>query len=214
MTTVHDLQNEILLVPPSSQGLDADFSDASMTLQELLRLRRSSREFDARALPLYTLSRLLWAACGVNRPAEGKRTAPSARGEQAISVYVAQADGLYLFEPSDLVLRQISAADLRGATGLQDFVAAAPLNLVYVASLLPYDEVSDEEQLFMAAMDTGFISENVYLFCAAEGLATVVRGWIDRPALAAQMGLGGRQHIIAAQTVGYPATSAPGPGPA
>jgi len=208
MTTVHDLQHEIRLVPPSAQGLDADFSDASMTLQELLRLRCSSREFDTRALPLYTLSRLLWAACGINRPAEGKRTVPSARDEQAISVYVAQSDGLYLFEPSDLVLRKTSTADLRGATGMQDFAATAPLNLVYVASLLPHDEVSDEEQLFMAAMDTGFISENVYLFCAAEGLATVVRGWIDRPALAAQMGLGPRHHIIAAQTVGYPAARA------
>lgn len=205
MSTVHDLHTEIRLVPPSGHGLDADFSDASMVLLELLQQRHSSREFSALPLPLYTLSRLMWAACGINRPLEGRRTAPSARNEQAIAIYAAQADGLYLFEPADLLLRQISNADLRAATGLQEFVAAAPLNLVYVANLLPQAEVGEQEQMFCAALDTGFISQNVYLFCAAEGLATVVRGWIDRPALAERMGLGPRQRIVAAQTVGYSA---------
>lgn len=210
MNTLNDRQPEIRLVPPSGRGLDADYSDTSMTLLDLLRQRRSVREFALRPLPLYTLSRLLWAACGINRPLEGKRTVPSARNEQEISVYAARADGLFLFEPADLVLRQVSGDDVRGATGLQDFVAAAPLNLVYVASLLSQGEASEEEQMFCAALDTGCIVQNVYLFCAAEGLATVVRGWIDREALARQMGLAPHQRIIAAQTVGYPAADGDG----
>ena len=204
MDTAYERQTELKLIPPSAHGLDADFSPPSMMLLDLLRQRHSSREFVPRPLPLHTLSRLLWAAFGINRPLDGGRTAPSARNEQEITIYVAQADGLYRFEPNGLSLQPVLDQDLRGATGLQDFVAEAPLNLVYVATLLPEAELGEQEQMFCAALDTGFIGQNVYLFCAAEGLSTVVRGWIDRPALAARMGLGPQQRIIAAQTIGYP----------
>jgi nitroreductase len=62
---------------------------------------------------------------------------------------------------------------------------------------------ADEEKNLYSAADTGFIGQNVYLFCASEGLATVVRGSVDRPALAKVMKLRPEQKIILAQTVGY-----------
>ena len=59
-------------------------------------------------------------------------------------------------------------------------------------------------KIFTQRLNAGFISENVYLYCASEGLATVVRGSIDRESLAKAMKLGDNQKIILAQTVGYP----------
>jgi nitroreductase len=175
-----------------------------MALLDLLLKRRSSREFCGRELNLYMMSRLLWAAFGFNRPAEGRRTAPSAQDGQEIDIYVALATGLFRFDARELVLVPVLGEDVRAATGEQDFVEIAPVNLVFVARLDPDAAASHAEQEFYAALDTGYISENVYLFCAAEGLATVARGMLDRPALARKMGLAEHQRIILAQSVGYP----------
>jgi hypothetical protein len=53
-------------------------------------------------------------------------------------------------------------------------------------------------------MGTGFISQNVYLYCASEGLATGVRVYVDHDALGARLGLRPDQRIMAAQSVAYP----------
>jgi len=103
-------------------------------LLDTLRLRRSSREFDVRELDVDILSDLLWAAFGVNR-SDGHRTAPSARNWQEVDIYVASKGGLYLLDPTSWTLKRISSDDVRAATGMQDFVATAPLNLIYVADL-------------------------------------------------------------------------------
>jgi nitroreductase len=124
---------------------------------------------------------------------------------QEIDIYVALADGLYLFRAEGHVLERVSGEDIRAVTGGQDFVAGAPVNLVFVADYSRMTRGSAADKDFYSATDTGFISQNVYLFCASEGLATVVRGWVDREALAKAMGLGEDQKIILAQTVGYPA---------
>lgn len=192
------------LTVPSALALDADFPPLSMALFDVLLRRRSSREFAARELRLSVLSRLLWAAFGINRPAESGRTAPSAQNKQVMRVYVALASGLYLYDAHEHLLRLTVAADLRAASGRQDFVATAPVNLIYVADLDPVPGTSRVEQEFYAALDTGHISQNVYLFCAAEGMATVSRGQVDRPALARLMQLQPGQHVILAQSVGYP----------
>jgi SagB-type dehydrogenase family enzyme len=174
-------------------------------LLQALAERHSTRDYSARALPEQVLSNLLWAAAGVNRPASGKRTAPSARDWREIDIYVALAEGVYRYDANGHALVLVSGEDLRAATGVQDFVAQAPVNLVYVAELSRMAGAGSEQQILYAAADTGFIAQNVYLFCASEGLATVVRGSVDRAALAAQLGLGEHQRIILAQTVGYPA---------
>jgi SagB-type dehydrogenase family enzyme len=173
-------------------------------LMEILKDRRSIRSFSNKELSLQELSNLLWAAFGVNRPEEGKRTAPSAMNKQEIDIYVAKKDGLYLYEANKNVLIKILDEDIRAATGGQDFVKDAPVNLIYVADYSRMGDISKESKDLYSAANTGFISQNVYLYCASEGLGTVVRGWADRDNLSKVMKLTENQKIILAQTVGYP----------
>jgi SagB-type dehydrogenase family enzyme len=184
--------------------LPAPQIDRGRPLMEVLGDRQSRRTFDPRPLPEQEMSNLLWAACGVNRPESGKCTAPSALNWQEIDVYVATAEALYLFDRREHTLTMISDKDIRALTGQQGFVAEAPVNLVYVADYSRMGRGSEQTKAMYSAADTGFISQNVYLYCASEGLATVVRGSIDREVLAEAMGLGENQKIVLSQTVGYP----------
>lgn len=186
---------EIKLIKPQTEG--------GLPLMQTLKARQSSREFGADKLPLQVLSNLLWAADGVNR-ADGKRTAPSAVNWQNIDIYVALADGLYVYKPVEHVLREVLAEDVRAATGRQDFVKDVPVNLIYVADFSKINRGTDEDKNFYSASHTGFISQNVYLYCASEGLATVVRGLVDREAMAKLMKLRPDQKVMLAQSVGYP----------
>ena len=150
------------------------------------------------------LSNLLWAAFGINRPDTGKRTAPSAMDWQEIDIYVATSEGLYLYEAKGHTLKLIMPDDIRSLTGRQDFVKEAFANLIYVADFSRMGNAPKADKELYSAADTGFISQNVYLYCASERLATVVRGSIDRQALAKAMKLRPDQKIILAQSVGYP----------
>jgi len=178
--------------------------DGGKPLMQALKDRKSSRAFSAEKLPVQVLGNLLWAAFGINRPDTGHRTAPSAVNWQEIDIYVATADGLYLYGAKGHTLQPILAKDIRAETGMQSFVKDAPVELIYVADYLRMGKGTDDGKNLNAAEDTGFISENAYLFCASEGLATVVRGSVDKAALAKAMKLRPDQKIILAQTVGYP----------
>lgn len=178
-------------------------TDTGRPLMQVLKDRSSTRAFSAEKLPLQTLSNLLWAAFGVNRPDSGKRTAPSAMNWQEVDIYVATADGLYVYDAKSHQLNPVLRDDVRAKTGTQDFVKDAPVDLVYVADLAKTNRGGEDRDMYMGA-DAGFIAQNVYLFCASEGLATVVRGSVDRPALAKTIRLRPDQRIILAQTVGYP----------
>jgi len=184
----------IALPPPQMAG--------GLPLLQALRERQSQRAFAPDALPPQVLSNLLWAAWGISRPDSGKRTAPSAMNRQEMDVYVVLAQGAYLYEPKAHQLLPVAAGDLRALAGTQSYVAGAPVNLVYVARGATG---STEDQLIFGGAHAGFISENVYLFCASEGLATVVRASVKRDALAQALKLGPDRKIILAQTVGYPA---------
>jgi len=175
-------------------------------LVQALKARRSTREFSDRPLPLDSLSTLLWSAFGINRPESGGRTAPSAHGWKEIDVYAALPEALYRYDPQAHALTLAVQRDLRGLTGVQDFVAGAPLNLVYVADFSRMSDASAQDRVYFAAADAGVIAQNVYLYCAAAGLATVVRGLVDRKRLAPAMGLRRDQRIVLAQTVGFPAS--------
>ena len=183
--------------------LPAPQKEIGKPLMQALSMRQSSRSFDSKPLPLQEISNLLWAADGVNRPEAGKRTAPSAMNWQEVDLYVAIAEGVFLYDATANVLKPVAGKDLRSATGTQGFVAGAPLNLVYVADLSRVSKGSDEDRNLYTAADAGFIAENVYLYCASQGLAAVVRGSVDRTALAAAFKLRPDQKIILAQTVGY-----------
>ena len=188
-------QNPVPLPPPQTTG--------GKPLMQVLKDRHSTREFSGQRLSPQTLSNLLWAAFGINRP-DGKRTAPSAMNWQEIDVYVAAQDGLYVYDAKANALKPVLQQDVRGATGQQAFVKDAALDLVYVADLGKTGKAAGEDQIMYTAADAGFIAQNVYLFCASEGLAAVVRGSIDREAFAKTAKLRPNQKIVLAQTVGFP----------
>ncbi len=194
----------VVLVPAEAADiqLPAPQTSGGKPLMQALKERKSARQFSAEKLPPQVLSNLLWAAFGVNRP-DGRRTAPSAMNWQEIDIYVALAEGTYLYDAKEYLLRQITAGDLRGATGSQPFVRDAPVNLVYVADMARTGKAGPEDQRFYSTADVGFVSQNVYLFCASEGLGTVVRGTVNREALAKALKLRPEQKVMLAQTVGY-----------
>lgn len=173
-------------------------------LMQALKDRHSSREFSTKKLPLQTLSNLLWAGFGINRP-DGHRTAPSAINCQDIDIYVALQEGLYVYDAKANRLNPVLKEDIREKAGLQPFTQVAPIDLIYVSDQSRMSRAGSQEQkdLYSAA-DTGFISQNVYLFCSSENLATVVIAMVDKPALAKKMGLKPEQKIMLVQPVGYP----------
>lgn len=150
------------------------------------------------------LSNLLWAADGINRPESGKRTAPTAMNWQEVDVYVVLKEGAFLYQAKSHGLEPVTSKDLREATGRQEFTKEAPLNLVYVSDRARMSKASDEHKMLWGGADIGFIAQNVYLFCASEGLAVVVRGMVNREVLAPALKLRPDQKIVLAQTVGYP----------
>jgi SagB-type dehydrogenase family enzyme len=182
--------------------LPAAQTDGGRPLMQVLRDRKSTREFGPGTLSVQTLSNLLWAAFGINRP-DGRRTAPSAMNWQEVSIYVATADGVYRYDAQENVLQPVVSGDQRAATGTQSFVKDAAVNLVYISDLSKTSGTDSPETRLYIGADVGFIAQNVYLYCASEGLATVVRGSVDKPELAKVLKLLASQKIILAQSVGY-----------
>jgi len=178
--------------------------DLGKPLMQALKLRQSSRSFDRKPLSMQEISNLLWAADGINRPESGKRTAPSARNWQEVDIYVTLPEGVYLYDAKAHALTPVVAGDLREATGAQEFVKDAPLNLVYVADYTRMSNVSDDDRRLFSGADVGFIAQNVYLYCASEGLAVVVRAGVNRAAFSEALKLRAEQKIILGQTIGYP----------
>jgi len=178
----------VILPPAQSSG--------GRPLMDVLRDRASRRDFAPEALPAQTLSNLLWAAWGINRPDTGKRTAPSAMNRQDMDLYVALPEGLYLYDARLHRLVLVVAEDLRAATGTQAYVGTAPLNLIFVSR--------GAADAAAGGVQAGLLSENVYLFCASEGLATVVRSSINRDTLSKAMKLAPDQQVVLAQSVGFP----------
>jgi len=185
------------------QLLPPDLSSGKSLMQSLNE-RKSSREFSERDLPVQEISNLLWAANGINRPAEGKHTAPSAMNWQDIDIYVLMKEGVYLYDPKISQLIPVEAGDFRSSAGTQEFVAKAPVNLIFVSDYTRMKNAKEESKPNYAASDAAFIAQNVYLYCASANLAVVVRASIDKEKLSVVLKLNSSQNIILAQTVGYP----------
>ncbi len=177
--------------------------DRTVPLMQALKARHSERDYASQPLSLPDLSDLLWSALGVNR-STGERTVPFWRHVMAIDLYVALAEGVWLYEPKPHRLCPYLAMDLRGQTGLQDFVATAPVNLIYVARGDDMQGLSEADRRLYASVDAAFIGQNVYLFCAAAGLATVFRGALDQSRLGHALMLPSHQFVTFAQSVGHP----------
>jgi nitroreductase len=182
-------------------ALPAPQTSGGRPLMQVLKERKSVREFGLQPLSRQVLSNLLWAAWGINRE-DGRRTAPSASNRQEIDVYVIMADGSYLYDAKANALKPAARADLRKFAGTQAYAADAPVNLVYVADTVKLGG-EDATKMGYAHADTAFISENVYLFCASEGLGTVVRASVNRGDLGKALKLRAAQRIILVQSVGY-----------
>ena len=175
-------------------------------LLQALSDRKTTRNISEEKLSPQMLSNLLWAAWGVNRPANNGRTAPSAMNVQEISVYVFLEQGVYLFDEKVHGLKPVVAGDHRAKAGTQAAVAKAPVNLLYVADLDKYRAgLPAESKTAWSNAHAGFIGQNVYLFAASEGLASWFRAFVDAPAVAQLLSLRPGQKVLYGQTVGYPA---------
>ncbi len=185
---------ETIKLPPVVKGVPA-------TLMQALEKRQSVREFDKGNIPLRELSNLLWAANGVNRE-DGKRTAPSALNKQDVDVYVCMENGAYKYDAKGHALVQVTDKDVRPAVAAQQTWAAdAPVVIVLVSDLR---KLGGEKAREMGAIDAGHVSQNVCLYCAATGLATVPRASMDKRAVATALNLENGQEPMLNLPVGYP----------
>ena len=173
-------------VIPLPQPKWDDKNGGKATLVEVLKNRRSEREYSKDALSDQVLSNVLWAACGINRPAEKKITAPSAINAQDVIVFVCRSDGAFRYDALNNTLIKVSSKDLRkDVAANQAFSAVAPVSLVLVSDLNKFRSPRAE----LGAMDAGYVSENICLICTAMGLKTVPRATMNKEVLAKELGL-------------------------
>jgi len=187
--------NDINLPQPVIRG--------GKSLMQVLSERKSARDFAGREIPLQTLSSLLWAANGINRP-DGRRTAPTGLNVQDIDVYVMLASGVYRYDARLNLLTLVNPGDHRTSAGKQPFTHAAPVNLFYVHDRTRGMKADEANTQRYAGIHAGAVMQNVYLFCAKEGLATVARANIDYDACAKALKLDASRRIVLGQSVGYP----------
>jgi SagB-type dehydrogenase family enzyme len=171
---------------------------------EALNCRQTNRAFSTQDFNLQELSNLLWAAFGVNRAEEKKRTAPSATNAQEIDIYLSNKNGIYKYDAFENMLIAIQEGDHRSVMGKQNFVGDAPIVLIYVADFSKMTlMVTESNKVFYSATDAGFISQNVYLYAASENLATVVIGMINNEKIGETIGINKKQRVILTQPVGF-----------
>jgi len=188
--------HEIVLPPPAVAG--------GKSLMQALQDRKSMRDFADRPLSDQDLSNLLWAAWGVNRSQGDGRTAPRWRGAYLLDIYLVRADGVWRYEPRTHRLIFHMEGDLRGqTTSGQPFVATAPVNLIYAFDAAKMSDSTEAEKNATSGATAGVTAQNVYLYCASAGLATVFRESIPA-ALAQTLKLPAGQIIQFGQTIGYP----------
>lgn len=173
-------------------------------VMEAFANRHSTREYAAKALTLNDLSDLLWAANGINRPEEGKRTAPSAMNKQDVDVYVVLPEATYLYDAKAHQLNLVVEGDHRGAVaGGQAFVKSAPVSLLLVSDLSRLGDAKNTHTQLMGAVDTGIVSQNISIFCSAAKLATVPRASMDTAKLKSVLKLTDTQLPLMNHPVGY-----------
>jgi nitroreductase len=175
-----------------------------VSIMEALKKRKSERNLSDKKLTLQQLSEVLWAADGVNRP-DGKRTSPAARAKYAVDIYAVLPEGVYLYDVAKHELTPVVKGDFRKESGMQEFVYIAPVNLVYVLNLKNWQDESrpmpEQKRDRWIAVELGCIAQNVHLYCASEGLGTVIRGMIDEKKFSEVIKVKPEQ-ILMAQTVG------------
>ena len=179
--------------------------DKGVSIMKSLAQRQSHRKCADKELSTADLSDLLWAANGINRPDDNKRTAPSALNRQDIDVYVISKTGAYKYIAAENRLQLITEGDHRDAVASgQDFVNQFPVSLVLVSELSKLGDAKNERTRMTAAMDAGYVSQNICLFCAGNGLVTVPRATMNSTELKKILKLGDTALPLLNNPVGYP----------
>lgn len=186
------------------RSLPTPDTDGGAPLMTSLARRHSTRNFDPRPLNDSTLGNLLWAAAGQNRP-DGRRTSPTARNKQEIDIYLFDAEGVWLYDATSHSLIPAAEGDRRQLiAGGQEFAAKAPVSLLMVGNGDRFG-AEDERAMLMMAADAGIVSQNINLFCASEGLATVPRATMDIEGITALLNLPASRKPLLNNPIGFPA---------
>lgn len=190
---------------------------SGVSVRQAMERRRSSRLYAPDPIAEATLLDLLFAANGVNRSDIDGRTAPSWHGAKDVDIYVATADGVSLFDPVANALVQVIDQDIRGQTSPEPFVGTAPAVLIYVsdqsklsAAAASFEigqpqEAVERQHEIAAYVDTAVVAQNVYIYCAGEGLGTCLVGGSDPAAISLALALRPEQRVTYVQPVGHPA---------
>ncbi|MDR1742564.1 MAG: SagB/ThcOx family dehydrogenase [Dysgonamonadaceae bacterium] len=150
-------------------------------VMKALSQRASARVFTSTQLKLQDLSDLLWAANGINRPDEKKRTAASAVNAQDIDVYTFMQSGTYLYDASAHQLVLVAEGDNRSIFSRNENETLPALICLLVSDISRFRMGDDAQKREMAAMDAGIVSQNIAVFCASVGLLTRPRAMMNKP---------------------------------
>jgi SagB-type dehydrogenase family enzyme len=198
------LGNSILAQSKEAIILDNPDTTRGLPVMQALSLRSSVTEWDTSGIHLLDLSDLLWAANGINRPEEGKRTAPSALNAQDIDIYVFLKNGAYIYNAQEHLLESVVEGDYRNlVAGSQEEVARAPVICLLVSDISRFRTGEDSLRLVWAAIDAGTVSQNISLFCSSTGLGTRPRATMDTERLRELLGLKNSQYPILNNPVTY-----------
>ena len=167
-----------------------------LPLADALRQRRSVRNFLFERISDQQLSDLLWAACGISSErmsgdeVKYLHTNPTACNHQEVVVYVCMHGGVFLYDSIKNCLLQIKKKDYRSKLSKLEIIQKSEINLCLVSDLskmIRFDD-SFRRELY-SPMDVGYVSENIYLYCAANNLATCACGLIHRETILKILGL-------------------------
>lgn len=187
IATIAMTMNSEVLPKPNTEG--------GMPLMESIAQRKSHRDMSANGtVSKQQLSDMLWAAWGITH--EGKRTVATAMNRQELSIYVVTPEGASLYDAAANTLEKVTDADLRPLAGMQKFATDCPLNIVFVT------DTDLQPDATMQGYAAGAASQNVYLYCASQGLKTVVRASFARDELHKALQLPANKRVIFVQTVG------------
>ena len=178
------------------------------TMMDAFQKRASSTEWAGTKLSVQDLSDLLWAGNGINRPAEAKRTAPSAINAQDVDIYVFLEEGAYLYDAKENKLQPVAKGDFRAdaipSRAGSEAAPQPPVLLVLVSDVARFARVTDEgRRLTMAAMDAGIVSQNIAIFCAGADMVTRPRMSMDVAKIKEILKLSDTQHPLLNNPVGY-----------
>lgn len=149
--------------------LPAPQGEGGMGLFSALKNRASApgADFPSGQLANEELSTILWAASGLNRGNSGW-TVPMARGrEPYCRIYVADDQGVFLYNWKEHSLQAISRNNIKSKIGAQGFVKMAPCILIIVSDTEALAYFKDDKTAWeFAQVLTGAMTQNIYLAAA------------------------------------------------